>query len=240
MISSDTALMSGMSCSMITIEHCVARCMSFSRGPRASVSRWATPDDGSSRSSTRRVVGDGHGQVDDAPHAGGELGDELVPIGLEVHQLDELRHPPGDLTLGLLDRRQVEQCRQMVPRGDVPFETHGDVLRDGEGREDASVLEGPPQAGHRPAAGRPGADVDAAQLDPTAVDGEHPGDEVEDRCLARPVGADQPQRLTTTQVERDIVDGEDPAEAFGEAAGGEDDGLRRQWIGSAVPATSGR
>ena len=52
MISSDTAVMSGMSCSMITIEHCVARCMSFRSGPSASVSRWATPDDGSSRSST--------------------------------------------------------------------------------------------------------------------------------------------------------------------------------------------
>ena len=106
---------------------------------------------------------------------------------------------------------------------------------DGEGREDASVLEGPPQAGHRPAAGRPGADVDAVQLDPTDVDGEHPGDEVQDSCLARPVGADQPQRLATTQVERDIVDGDDPAEVFGEAVGGEDDRLRRQWTGVATP-----
>ena len=129
MISSDTALMSGMSCSMITIEHCVARCMSFSSGPRASVSRWATPDDGSSRSSTLGSVGDGHGQVDDAPHAGGELGHELVPIGLEVHELDELRHPLGDVALGLLDRGQVEQRGQMVPGGDMPFEPHGDVLR---------------------------------------------------------------------------------------------------------------
>ena len=127
----------------------------------------------------------------------------------------------------------------MVPRDDVPFETHGDVLRDGEGREDASVLEGPPQARHRPPAGRPGADVDAAQFDPTAVDGEHPGDEVEDGRLARPIGADQPQCLTTTKLEGDVVDGDDPAEALGEVVGGEDDRLRRQWIGS-VPAASGR
>ena len=63
------------------------------------------------------------------------------------------------------------------------------------------------------------------------VDGEYPGDEVQDGCLARPVRADQPQSLTTTQLERDIVDGDDPAEAFGEAVGGEDDRLRRQWVG---------
>ena len=41
-----------MSCSMITIEHPVSACTRRSSGPSASVSRWATPAEGSSNSTT--------------------------------------------------------------------------------------------------------------------------------------------------------------------------------------------
>ncbi len=37
----------------------------------------------------RGPVGEGAGEVDDAPGAGGELADELVGVGLQAHQLDE-------------------------------------------------------------------------------------------------------------------------------------------------------
>ena len=41
-----------MSCSMTTIEQPVSACTRRSSGPSASVSRWATPADGSSRRTT--------------------------------------------------------------------------------------------------------------------------------------------------------------------------------------------
>ncbi len=49
---SDTPVIRGMSCSMMSMAQPASFWILLSSGPRASVSRWAMPDDGSSRIST--------------------------------------------------------------------------------------------------------------------------------------------------------------------------------------------
>ena len=42
-----------------------------------------------------RIMDENHGQIDDAPRAGGQLGHELVPEGVETHEVDEVLRPAG-------------------------------------------------------------------------------------------------------------------------------------------------
>ena len=81
------------------------------------------------------------GQVDDAARARRQLAHELVPVGAEADELDELVHLPGRLGLALDRRRQGEGGGDRVADLEMPFEGDRDVLGDGHRREDARVLE---------------------------------------------------------------------------------------------------
>ena len=63
----------------------------------------------------------------------------------------------------------ASRADDVVAHVDVPLEAERDVLRDGERREDAGVLERPAEADGRPAVGAPRDDVDAAEADRAAV-----------------------------------------------------------------------
>ena len=96
---SDSEVISGMSCSMISSAQPVARWMSRSSGPSASVSRWAMPRARLVEQQHLRVVRDRHAEVDDAARAGRQLGDELVAERAEAEQLDEVVDGEGDVLL---------------------------------------------------------------------------------------------------------------------------------------------
>src|SRR3954462_5310173 len=125
-------------------------------------------------------MGDRHGQVDDAPATGRQPGHELVAEGAQVHQLDQVLDRVGDIELGFLHRRQVQERCQVVPRLDVTLEGDGDVLGDGEGREDTGVLERSTQPEGGPAIGAPTGDVRAPEPDAAAVGRQEAGYQVED------------------------------------------------------------
>jgi hypothetical protein len=65
---------------------------------------------------------------------------------------------------------------------------------------------------------RLGREADALVLDLAAGRGVDPADQVEDRRLAGAVRADQGEDLAAADVEADVVDGDDAAEAHAEMA----------------------
>ena len=90
----------GMSCSTITRAAPSSWRRSVRTSPSASVSRWASPDDGSSSRSTRGPVGHRARQLDDAAGAGRQLGDEGVAVGAEPHSSSSSSTRAADGGLG--------------------------------------------------------------------------------------------------------------------------------------------
>ena len=78
------------------------------RAPRSPSGRCPTT---ARRGAARGIVGDAHGQVDDAAGAGGQLADELVAVRAEVHQLDEVVDRPGHVLLLATTSGQVAAAR---------------------------------------------------------------------------------------------------------------------------------
>ena len=60
------------------------------RGPKASVSRWATPGGGLVEAEDPGVEGEQAGQLDDPAGPGRELGDEVVGVAPEAEEVHEL------------------------------------------------------------------------------------------------------------------------------------------------------
>ena len=87
---------------------------------------------------------------------------------------------------------------------------HGEIL------EETDRLEGPGDAELDDAVGEPVRDVFALEADCPPVGAVVPGDEVEDRRLARPVRADEPDDGPLLHVEGDFVYGHQSAEGLGE------------------------
>src|SRR5467141_895572 len=93
-------------------------------------------------------MGDEAAQLDDAPGAGGELGDELVAVFLEVHGLDELVHPLVDGELGVGDTGDAQKCGKRGLDLALPMQGDGEALGNGQTGPQPGVLEGTAQAGH--------------------------------------------------------------------------------------------
>ena len=156
--------------------------------------------------------------------------DELVAEGAEAacsstSSLDPLAHaaPRTSATRG---RRRA---RRRAGRATSTWRSSAtrDRLGDGERREQPGVLERPAEAAAGP--GRSGCsvgDVVAVEHDRAVVGGQEAGDEVEQRRLAGAVGPDEPEDLARVRAsKRDVVDGGDAAEALGDAADLEHDGV---------------
>ena len=87
-------------------------------------------------------------------------------------------------------------------------------------REDPAELEAPADAGGRRSGAAPAPVTSLPAVgDPAGVGADHPGDAVEERRLARAVGADQGVDLAVLERDRGAVDGPDPAEGLGEPLG---------------------
>jgi hypothetical protein len=97
----------------------------------------------------------------------------------------------------------------------------GDVLEHRQRRQHADDLEGAgdPHAGDD--LGRRSRDLLAVEMNAARIELERAGDQVHHRGLARAVGADQAQHLVLDQIERQRIDGHEPAEGLGDIADGQ-------------------
>ncbi len=102
-----------------------------------------------------------------------------------------------------------------------------DVVEHRHGAEEAEILEGPSDAERGDAVARRRQQRAALELDEAAVEAIEPTEAVEERRLARPVGADQAADLTLFDIEGDAVEGDDAAEALGDARDAEQRLFRR-------------
>src|SRR5262245_22681949 len=113
--------------------------------------------------------------------------------------------------------RAGHRRRLAVPRVDAVVRGDGDVFQDRELAERAGDLERPRHAAVADLVGGEPAELGAAEPDRPRGGDEGPGDAVEQRGLARAVRADEPEDLALVHLERDLVQGGEPAEALGHA-----------------------
>ena len=197
------ALISGMSCSITIIEQPVASRTRSSTGPSASVSRWATPDDGSSSSRTAGRCARTHARSTMRRLPGRQFADQLLAERPRPMQLDELVDPRPHRELGLVRRREPqrggEQSRSSRWRSSATAIVSATVS---DGKRRASWNERPrPRSARRKAA----ASVTslAEQEHPSAVDGQEARHAVDQRRLAGAVLSDEPEDLAVVQLEVD-------------------------------------
>ena len=140
-------------------------------------------------------------------------------------QLDEARRTgrePVDAVFGhCLQSDPLENLVGDHGRGPLPIvrpsashlRRHEDVLPRGQAPERLEPLERAADPEPGPLMGLAARDVATVELDPARVRPEQPGDDVEQRRLARPVGADQPGDVTDLDVDRHLAEGLQAAEA---------------------------
>ena len=94
------------------------------------------------------------------------------------------------------------------------------VLANGEPAEQPHGLEGPGDSRASHAMRRAAADHGAVRDDPTRCRRKQPGDDVDQRGLPRPIGADQADDLTLIELQADIVQRAQTNEVLGDAFDG--------------------
>src|ERR1700694_3549526 len=174
-----------------------------------------------------RVRGQRPGDLEAALLAVGKVARVVFGVPLQPHEAQQLHRALADvLLLPTLERRLEDRVPQLGvhPRmlADEDVLDHRHVI------EEAAVLEcsRDPELGHavRPRAGH----VLAIEDDAAHRRREQAGDAVEQRRLARSVGADQRKDLVSLDVERDVVDRGEPKEALGQAVDAQDHGLAHE------------
>ena len=130
----------------------------------------------------------------------GDLDHALVAVG----QRGRGRARPA-LDAHARERRLRPHGRLGAARADAHGGDHH-VLEHAQAAEQAHPLEGPGEPGAGDLIGRPAGQVAAERQDPAAGRRQHAGDHVDQRRLARAVGADQPQDLAALEPQADAVD----------------------------------
>ena len=153
-------------------------------------------------------------ELDDAPGAGRELGDEPVGVAAEAEEVDEL----GGLgALRPLGARSTAGSQSSVPQNDVALarlERELHRLAHGQLGEQRRGLERAAEPGARPAVrGRARADVVARAARPCPSAGTKPPIALSSVDLPGAVRADEADHLAGLGVEVDAVDRDDAAEA---------------------------
>ena len=174
------------------------------------------------------------GLVEDEQHrVGGEGACDLErALGAERQAARQLVGAPGEADPGELAHRlgealplfaavEPEAGRQQAGAG-TAVGAEGDVVEQAHLRPELDVLEGARQAEPGEPPLREGRDVAAEKLDPARRHRQGSRQQVEQGRLARPVRADQADDLAGADLEADVVDGDQPAEALDRAAHGED------------------
>src|SRR5581483_5843536 len=143
----------------------------------------------------------------------------------QPHELEQRRRPGAGVSLLPVEARPPADGRaEALAHPAVPADEH--VLHHGHVGEEPDVLECAGQAGGGDPVGA-GGQRPAPVADLAAGRHLHAGQAVEERGLARPVGADEADDLRLPDVEVDGVHGHEAAEALGDALRLED-GCRRR------------
>ena len=149
-----------------------------------------------------RLRGQGAGQGHALPLAAGELR-RVAPFQLfQLHQRQQLAHPRRDLGV--------------LPAPDAQAE--GDVLEDRHVTEQGVMLEHEADVA---VAGRLRGHLVVVGQDGAAVGVFQPGDDAQERGLARAGRAEQGQERAGGHVEAHVVQGDELAEALGQVADGD-------------------
>ena len=132
----------------------------------------------------------------------------MLGEALEPDELQQLHGPPPHV-----GRADAAECRRHALATRRLADQH--VLDRRQVREDPRELEGPPDALSADAVRTEADEALAAKADVAAVRRQRAGDAVEQRRLPRAVGADQPDDLTSFDLEIDAIERGEAAEVLG-------------------------
>jgi hypothetical protein len=169
----------------------------------------------------------GHGLVEqEDPGIAGQAEHDLELALLAVREVADLHVQPVAVA-GLIQEAMGLVVHPTVRGQEAPHHVLGrpqagdrqqHVVEDGQPGEQAGDLKGPRHAQGRPAVARPACDIAAEQQDLARGGGQGPGDDVEERGLARSVGPDDRLPVAGEHLQIDAPDGLQAAEALGEAS----------------------
>src|SRR5262249_24603657 len=164
----------------------------------------------------------GHGLVGDQElrlgrHGAGEL--ELAHL-----DLGEIARPPSGLGRQSDEAEQLSAARidlgggqmRAAPGGDRVQQRDPYVVDEAHAEERAGQLKAARHAESRALVCRIALEVGAVELDGTGLVAQRPAQAVDERALARSVGADQPDPLARSDREADAFERDEPAEPFAE------------------------
>ncbi|MGX1297675.1 hypothetical protein AB7M75_007583 [Bradyrhizobium ottawaense] len=159
-------------------------------------------------------------QLDHLAHAIGQAGDQLIAIGFEIEELDDLLDPAA---MHLLVGPHARQEQELLPelRGRVPVTADQEVGEHGRVLEQLDVLEGAGDAELGDVVRRLFGDILILEEDAARGRPVDPRDQVEDRALAGAVGTDNREDLALLDRERDRVDRFQPSEMQRQILGAE-------------------
>jgi hypothetical protein len=151
-----------------------------------------------------------HGDVEELAHALRQEPRRLVAVLRDAETLEQRLH-----------RRQPRRPAQRLPQreGAALGDAAGDeqIVGDAQAGEDLRHLERARDAGGDDGARRQRGDVAAEEGDAAGARLQIAGDEVDEGCLAGPVGADDADALALGDADIDVVGGDDRAETLVEA-----------------------
>ncbi len=169
----------------------------------------------------RRLRGQRPGDLQPSLRPVGQVLGQLAGVAPEAHVLQQRQAPVAHvLLLARGSRRAQHDPEHAALRAAVP--AHHDVLQRRHLVEEADVLEGARDAQPGDLRREHAGDLATLEADGARRGPVDAGDGVEQRGLAGPVGADQPDDLVLVGVEVDLVDGDEAAERLDQLCGLED------------------
>src|SRR2546421_1816219 len=179
-------------------------------------------------------------QLDPLERAEREPRGWMIRDGLEIQEREELARRGADGLLLPADPGQAQRVREEIAARPAVDADH-DVLEHRQRREEREVLERAADAELRDAMRRQRQERATLEEDGAAIRRVEPRETVEERGLARAVGADEPDDLAHVDVERDGVEGDDAPEAQREIAHAQDRqrqaGVKRGMLTSALTSS---
>ena len=156
-----------------------------------------------------RLGGEGAPELHTLLDTVGTIGHATLAHRLQVEELDDFLAPAP--VTNLLAAQAQRRRQEVLSKVEMPSDH--EVVEDGHVVEETEVLERPRDAEPRHRVGRPAEERFAAKADRPRCRMVDPADAVEQRRLARAVGADDGKGLAFGDRDVDVLQRVDPAEA---------------------------